>query len=107
MVHDIDAITLKDWLDKKEDIIIVDARAHEDFLKGHIANSISLLLSDVDSKAAHYIKKNIPVIVYSNDENCPASGLVAEKLDKLGYSPVYNYNPSYADWIKKGFPVTV
>jgi len=107
MVQDLDAITLKEWLDRKEDIIVIDARANEDFIKGHIDDAVSILLSEVDSKASSYIKKNIPIIVYSNDEDCPASGLVAEKLDKLGYFPVYNYNPSYADWVKKGFPVTL
>ncbi len=107
MVFDIDASSLKDWLDEDKEMIIVDARDPEDYKKGHIPKAISLLNSEVENKAQSFLKKGIPIVVYSNDENCPASGLVAEKLISLGYKPVYNYNPSYADWVSKGYPIQI
>ncbi|MBN1298595.1 MAG: rhodanese-like domain-containing protein [Actinobacteria bacterium] len=105
MVLDIDGKTLKAWMDSKKDMIIVDARAPQDYKKARIPGAVSLLNADVEKKAEVLLKKGVSIIVYSNDENCPASGLVAKKLDSLGYSPVYDYNPSYADWTGLGYPV--
>ena len=105
MVKDIDASTLKKWIDTKKKIILIDAGTPGDYHKGHIKGAISLLLSDVDTQAGKIIKSDISVVVYSNDINCPASGLVSEKLDSLGYSPFYNYDPSFADWVNHNFPV--
>lgn len=107
MVLDMDGDTLKSWMDGKKKMVIVDARDPEDFKKSHIPGAISLLNSEVEGKAEKLVREGLPVIVYSNDENCPASGLVAKKLDRMGYSPVYDYNPSYADWVKRGYPVVI
>ena len=100
-----DGHTLKSWLDEKKKMIIIDARDPADYKRGHLPGAISLLNAEVEEKAGEIIKSGLPVIVYSNDENCPASGLVAKKLDGMGYNPIYDYNPSYADWIKRGYPV--
>ena len=105
MVKGIDAPTLKKWIDTNKDFILLDARDPEDYRKGHIKGAISLLLSDVDRQAGEILKRDISIVVYSNDINCPASGLVSEKLETLGYGPVYNYNPSFADWVDHNFPV--
>ena len=105
MVFDIDGKTLKEWIDAGKSISIIDARDPSDFKKGHIENAVSLLNAEVEDKASKLLKKDAEIVVYSNDYECPASGLVAEKLDRMGYGPVYNYNPSYADWINLGNPV--
>lgn len=105
MVKDIDASTLKKWIDTNKKFILLDARDPKDYKKGHIKGSVSLLLSDVDRQAGKILKPDKPIVIYSNDINCPASGLVSKKLDILGYGLVYNYNPSFADWINHNFPV--
>ncbi len=104
MVLEMDGNTLKAWIDDEKKMVIIDARDKRDYKKAHIPKSISLLNSEVEKRADKLLESGLPVIVYSNDENCPASGLVAAKLDKMGYNPVYDYNPSYADWVKRGYP---
>jgi rhodanese-related sulfurtransferase len=105
MVRDIDARTLKNWIDSNKEIILIDTRDLKDYQNSHIKGAVSLLLSDVDKRATKNLKPDIPVVVYSNGINCPASGLVSKKLDSLGYGTVYNYNPSFADWVNHNFPV--
>lgn len=105
MIRDIDAFTLKEWIDMGKDFILVDARDPKNYKEAHIPGALSLLLADVDERAGDIMERDKPVVVYSNDINCPASGKVSRKLDKMGYSPVYNYDPSYGDWIEKGFPL--
>jgi len=105
MVKDIDAKTLKSWLDKDTDLYIIDARDPKDYKKDHLPGAISLMLSDIGPDSIKRFSKEKITIVYSNDENCPASGLVSKKLDDLGFKEVYDYNPSYADWRSKGYPL--
>ena len=105
MVKNITALTLKKWIDSNKKITLIDARDLKDYHRGHIKGAISLLLSRVNADAGKILKPDVPVVVYSNDINCPASGLVSEKLDSMGYGPVYNYNPSFADWVNHKYPV--
>ena len=105
MVKEISGDVLKSWIDSGKSLTIIDARSQRDYKKGHIAEAVSLLNMDVEKRKNEITKFVEPVIVYSNDENCPASGYVAEKIEKLGLKEVYNYNPSYKDWIERGYPV--
>jgi len=105
MVEQIDGVTLKELLDSGQDVILVDARAEEDHAANHLPGALSLLNMDVQLKAEALLPKGRRIVVYSNDAGCPASGLVAGKLDRMGFGPVYDYNDSYKDWVLRGFPL--
>ena len=105
MVQDVDGKTLKQWMDSGERMGIVDGRGQEDYSVDHLPGAISLLNREVEERAETVIPKGIKVVVYSNDAECPASGLIAAKLDKVGFGPVYDYNDSYRDWKESGYPL--
>lgn len=105
MVETIDAPALKNMLEQDEETVVVDGRAEEDYALDHLPGAVSLLNADVKRLAPEKIKKGVPVVVYSNDSNCPASGLVAGALEAMGYGPVYDYNDSYKDWASRGYPL--
>ena len=105
MVKEISGEILKSWIDSEKKITVIYARDVKDYKRGHIAGAISLMNKDVEKRKNKIINFIQPVVVYSNDENCPASGIVAKKIEKIGLKEVYNYNPSYKDWIEKGYPV--
>jgi rhodanese-related sulfurtransferase len=44
--------------------------------------------------------KTVPVIVYCADVNCQLSPQAAERLDRLGYTKVFDYKAGKADWQK-------
>jgi len=102
----IDAITLRKWMESGKEMTLVDARAREDHAAGHLPGALSLLNRDVEKRAESLLSRNSVIVVYSNDADCPASGLVAEKLERMGFGPVYDYNDSYRDWALRGFPLT-
>jgi rhodanese-related sulfurtransferase len=105
MVKDITAEELKGWIAAGRDFILIDARDPGDHKDGHIPGAISLMLSEIEKKESEMLEKEKDIVAYSKDINCPASGLVSKKLDELGYISVYNYDPSYADWVSKGYPI--
>ena len=105
VVETADAAALKRMMDRGQEIVLVDARAEEDYALDHLPGAVSLLNADVERLAHEKIRKGVPVVVYSNDANCPASGLVAGKLEAMGYGPVYDYNESYRDWLSRGYPL--
>lgn len=105
MVETIDATALKKMMDQNAVMILVDARAEENYALDHLPGAVSLLYADVQRLAPEKIRKGVPVVVYSNDADCPASGLVAGELAKMGYGPVYDYNDSYQDWVSRGYPL--
>ncbi|NYT03630.1 MAG: rhodanese-like domain-containing protein [Candidatus Methanofastidiosa archaeon] len=105
MVKIIDGPKLKSCLDSRKLINLVDARDPLDYVKSHIPDAVSILRSEVDSKAFLLLEKDRPTVVYSNDAECPASGLTAKKLEEIGFSQVYDYNDSFADWVKRKYPI--
>jgi rhodanese-related sulfurtransferase len=92
-------------IDRDGKIILVDGRAEEDYAVDHLPGAVSLLRADVKRTAPEKIRKGVPVVVYSNDADCPASGLVAGELAAMGYGPVYDYKGSYRDWVSRGYPL--
>ena len=106
MVRQVDALTLKEWMETGNNVILVDARAEEDYAAGHLPGAVSLLNSEVEKKAKSLLPGGVRIVVYSNDAECPASGLVAGKLDRMGFGPVYDYNASYRDWVQRGYPLS-
>ena len=105
MVEKVDAALLKNWMDSSEKLVLVDARAEEDYAADHLPGAVSLLNRDVEERAGKILSRGVKIIVYSNDAQCPASGLVADKLDRMGFGPVYDYNDSYRDWVSRGYPL--
>ncbi|KYC46613.1 MAG: molybdopterin biosynthesis-like protein MoeZ [Candidatus Methanofastidiosum methylothiophilum] len=105
MVKLIDGPQLKSCLDSGKKINLVDARDPLDYVKSHLPGAVSILRSEVNKKALLILEKGRPTVVYSNDAECPASGLTAKKLEEIGFSPVYDYNDSFADWVKRGYEI--
>jgi phage shock protein E len=105
MVEIIDGPTLKKWIDAEKEMIIADARASEEYEKSHIPGSVSLLIAELEKRADAVLRKGVPIVTYSEDINCPAKMILAEKLEKMGYKPVYAYDGSYADWVELGYPL--
>lgn len=105
MVRQVDANKLKAWIDSGEELIVVDARAEEDYAVDHLPGAVSLLNTEVEARARDLLPENVRIVIYSNDSDCPASGLVAAKLDKMGFGPVYDYNESYKEWVSRGYPL--
>ncbi len=110
-VEIVDQAYVKEHLGKPG-FVLVDVRSPENFngeaprddIKGgHIPGAINVHDKDLDSMTQEQLDsmgltKDVTVIVYCNSGK--RSGAMADKLVKMGYESVKNYEGSIIDWQK-------
>lgn len=89
-------------------LVIIDARRPEEFDRGHIENSISLLDNRMTRERLAQIAPdpNTPILVYCNGERCMRSTNASEKLVEWGYRHVYWFRGGWQEWVANGLPVS-
>ncbi len=94
-------------LQAKPGIVVIDARRWEEFTKGHIEGSISLVDTDVDAHnlETHVPDRSTPVLFYCNGERCLRSAQASSKAVAAGYQQVYWFRGGWREWLDKGLPV--
>lgn len=96
-----ETIKPKDLMNKitqKKDLIIIDTRIKEDFIKGHIKGAVNLPYTNfkIMTKAlTPEIKKEI--FIYSDDED--RSKTICEFLNALGFSKIRNLDGGINGWV--------
>ena len=95
---------LREKLDNHEAMHLIDVREDREIVTGKIPSAIHLGRGIIERD----IEKTIPnqqdqIILYcSGGFRC---ALVAESLQKMGYSHVYSLDTGLQGWIDAGFPV--
>lgn len=103
-IHEISPQGLKEKLDNKEPMHLIDVREDREWTTGFLPTAIHLGRGIIERD----IEQLIPdakeqIIVYcSGGFRC---ALVAESLQKMGYSNVRSLEKGMQGWIDAGFPV--
>jgi rhodanese-related sulfurtransferase len=96
---------LKQKLDHKEPIVVVDVREESEFARDHIPGSIHLgkgvIERDIEAKVPD---TNTPLYLYCGGGF--RSALSADNLQKMGYKNVVSVDGGYRGWKGKGYPLT-
>lgn len=71
-----------------EDILIIDVRTKEEYVKSHIKNSMNIFVDNISMITHYNIPKDRKIIVYCNSGT--KSYTAANALIALGYSNVYD-----------------
>tara|TARA_B100001250_G_scaffold69233_2_gene55570 strand:- start:14962 stop:15693 length:732 start_codon:yes stop_codon:yes gene_type:complete len=103
IIENIDALRFKEEINKLEGLVI-DVRTAEEFYSGYIqeATNIDFYANDFDHKLK-IISKDIPVYVY-----CRSGGrsyATAKKMEKLGFTKVYNLVGGIGSWNSAGYKI--
>ncbi|MDI6809072.1 MAG: rhodanese-like domain-containing protein [Candidatus Eisenbacteria bacterium] len=88
--------------------IFLDARPEFEYLEGHIKGALSLSDSRFDYQYGlirNKIRKDDTLVVYCRDAECDLSDLVADRLNKLGYTRIYVLKDGWYGWADAGYPV--
>lgn len=86
-----------------ENVILLDAREKKEYKTSHLKNAIWVGYNNFKRKAVKKIDKNSTVVVYCSVGY--RSEKIAEKLEKMGFTNVYNLYGGIFKWVNQQNPV--
>lgn len=103
-IKEISPKELKQKLDYNEPLVLIDVREDHELSTGYIPNSIhigkGIIERDIEKRIPDF---NAPIIVYcSGGFRC---ALVADTLQKMGYTQVYSLETGLQGWIDAGYSI--
>lgn len=104
-MQEINRETLQMWLEDKKDFVLVEALPPKSFREEHLPGAVNIPAEDdqFEAKAKQAIPdKDMTVVVYCANTECPASPKAGKKLEELGYTDVYDYVAGKQDWQEAG-----
>lgn len=99
---------LKRMIKKNEDFVLINVLPKEYFEEGHIGGSVNIPLADKDFEKKVLKKisdKSKKIVVYCANYRCQASAGAVEKLKKLGYIDVIDYEGGIHEWKETGYQI--
>lgn len=105
MYKTIDRKELEEKLDNG-DVTLIEVLDKEEYERNHIKGAINVPLSDIGKEIKGKFDLDQEIVVYCADSDCGASPKAAEKLDKLGFENVYDYDGGKKDWQETGNPMS-
>ncbi|MEO0254429.1 MAG: rhodanese-like domain-containing protein [candidate division WOR-3 bacterium] len=92
----------------RDDILLIDAREREEYLKGHIKGAINIPYTEFYSDPLNFISildMNKKIIIYCDGGFCELSFKLAELLKEAGFKELTIYTGGFYEWNKKGYPL--
>ncbi|MGK0388377.1 MAG: rhodanese-related sulfurtransferase [Maribacter sp.] len=86
--------------EKLDDYLILDTREKEEYNTSHISNAKYVGYNNFDIKTLNGVDKEQPIIVYCSVGY--RSEKIGEKLQKEGFTEVYNLYGSIFEWANQG-----
>jgi polyisoprenoid-binding protein YceI/rhodanese-related sulfurtransferase len=99
---------LKNWIDGGKDFLLIDVLPEEYFTEKHLPkarNACVYQVSFLDQVAELAPNKETPIVVYGPSERSLSSSTAADKLLKLGYVEVYDYQGGTVEWESLRYPI--
>ena len=81
---------------KETNCTIVDVRSHEEFMGGHVANSINIPLQTIPERIEELKGLNAPVVLCCASGN--RSGQACKIMEQLGFENAYNLEGGMLQW---------
>lgn len=101
-IQEITPQTLKTKLDNNEKLCIIDVREDNEWQTGHIPDAIHLSKGTIERDIEKHITNfQTPIAVYCSGGF--RSALVADNLQKMGYTNVCSVNGGLTAWLQAGY----
>jgi uncharacterized membrane protein YdjX (TVP38/TMEM64 family)/rhodanese-related sulfurtransferase len=99
-------VQLKDKLDQKQDVLVLDVRTAEDYIgeQGHIAHSKNIPVEDLGSRLdelTEYVERPIAIVCRTDRRSAKAAQLLTGK----GFADVHVVKGGMTDWNQEGYGV--
>src|SRR5437899_2338607 len=88
---------VKEKLDRKEAVILLDVREKDEVAQGYIENSVTIPRGFLEQKVENAIpERNSPLIVYCAGGT--RSAMAAKTLKEMGYNNVLSMSGGFTKW---------
>lgn len=102
-ISEISSGELKQWIDQKKNIQLIDVREKDEQERGVIPNALLIPRGLLELKIEDQIpNKDQEIVLYCAGGN--RSALAAKSLQELGYKKVHSLIGGYGDWKKNNLP---
>lgn len=103
-INEITSKTLKEKIDHQEPLCVIDVREESEWASGHIPSALhmskGIIERDIEKK---FPESDTPIVVYcSGGFRC---ALVADALQKMGYTNVFSLGDGMQGWSDAGYPL--
>lgn len=99
---EVNTISVAD-LQKMKDVIVLDAREHEEYAISHIPGALHIGFNHWSKESVKNISIDKKLVVYCSVGY--RSEKIGKKLKNLGYANVYNLYGSIFEWANQGLPL--
>jgi rhodanese-related sulfurtransferase len=92
---------LRERIDDINDVTVINTLPEESFEKTKIEGSINIPqeLPDFTDRVERVVRnKDAEIVVYCASARCDSSSKAAEKLERAGFTNVYEYEPGAEGW---------
>jgi rhodanese-related sulfurtransferase len=105
LVRELNVEQVKTKLDRGEKFHLVDVREDTEWAKDHLPRAIHLGRGVIERDIEQRIPdSNTEIVLYCGGGF--RSALVAESLQKMGYSNVFSMDGGIRDWRERGYPLS-
>jgi rhodanese-related sulfurtransferase len=103
-VKEADFRDIKRRLDGREKLTLVDVREDNEWARGHLPGAVHLGKGIIERDIEQaFPDKDAPLVVYCGGGF--RSALVADNLQKMGYTNVISMDGGWRGWTEAGYPV--
>jgi rhodanese-related sulfurtransferase len=88
---------------KLPDVVLLDAREKAEYAVSHLPKALFVGYNDFDKNVLANMPKDKPLVVYCSIGY--RSEKIGEKLQKMGFTKVYNLYGSLFEWVNQGFEI--
>lgn len=94
---------LKEWIDQKLNVRILDVRSKKEYESGHVPNAVNIDYTEISSRLSELEPyKNHKIVVYCRSGR--RAGIARKTLKKAGFEEVYHLTGDMIGWNKAGWP---
>jgi rhodanese-related sulfurtransferase len=94
---------VKQRLDAKETFKLIDVREENEWAKGHLPGAVHMCKGIIERDMENAVPgKATPIVLYCGGGY--RSALVADNLQKMGYTNVISMDGGWRGWTEAGFP---
>lgn len=94
---------VKERLDAKDQCTLIDVREESEWAKGHLPGSVHMCKGIIERDIENAVPgKTNPIVLYCGGGY--RSALVADNLQKMGYTDVISMDGGWRGWLEAGYP---